>query len=76
MLLTTIGYNEGGGGGVTHSMKYFLNWLTLFMIFKQNLKIILVPSSYFPLLSQFHDPSLLNDIQVWNINTWTTTKDV
>jgi hypothetical protein len=28
------------------------------------LKIILVPSSYFPLLSQFHYPSLLNDIQV------------
>jgi hypothetical protein len=27
-------------------------------------KTILVSSSYFPLLSQFHYPSLLNDIQV------------
>jgi hypothetical protein len=35
----------------------------------------LVPSSYFPLLSQFHYPSLLNDIQVWNINIWTTNED-
>jgi hypothetical protein len=39
---------------------------------KTKLKIILVPSSYFPLLSQFHYPSLLNDIQVWDINIWTT----
>jgi hypothetical protein len=30
----------------------------------KNSKMILVPSSYFPLLSQFHYSSLLNDIQV------------
>jgi hypothetical protein len=27
------------------------------------------------LLSQFHYPSLLNDIQVWYINIWTTNDD-
>jgi hypothetical protein len=35
----------------------------------------LVPSSYFLLLSQFHYLSLLNDIQVWDINIWTTNED-
>jgi hypothetical protein len=45
-------------------------FLELFNIVHENdflnkiLEIILVPSSYFPLLSQFHYPSLLNDIQV------------
>jgi hypothetical protein len=56
-------------------MKIFLK---LFNIVHENdflktkLEIILVPSSYFPLLSQFHYPSLLNDIQVWDLNIWTT----
>jgi len=39
------------------------------------LKIILVPSTYFLLLSQFHYLVLLNDIQIWNIITWTTNED-
>jgi hypothetical protein len=30
---------------------------------KKNLKIILIPPSYFPLLLKFHYPSLLNDVQ-------------
>jgi len=37
------------------------------------LKIISVPSSYFPLYS--HYSSLLNDIQIWNITNWTTNED-
>jgi hypothetical protein len=37
------------------------------------LNINLVPLSYFPLES--HYPSLLNDMQVWNINTWTINED-
>jgi hypothetical protein len=48
-------------------------FLELFNIVHENdflnkiLEIILVPSSYFPLLSQCHYPSLVNDIQVWNL---------
>jgi hypothetical protein len=70
MLLTTIGWvGVGRGGGVIHSMIIFFE---LFNIVHENeneflnkiLKIILVPSSYFLLLSQFHYLSLLNDIQV------------
>jgi hypothetical protein len=67
----------GGGGGDTQSMTIFFE---LFDIVHENdflnkiLKIILVPSSYFPLLSQFHYPSLLNDIQVEDINIWTTNE--
>ncbi len=53
------------GGVNTHPMTTFF---LLFNIIDENdflnkiLKIILVPSSYFPLWS--HYPSLLNDIQV------------
>ncbi len=67
------------GGGVKVTLipwQYFFNGLTLFMkmiSYPKNL-IILVPSSYFPILSQFHYPSLLNDIQVWDINTWKKMK--
>jgi hypothetical protein len=63
MSLITI----GRGASDIHSITIFL---ALFNIVHENdfinkiLKIILVPSSYFPLPSQFHYPSLLNDIQV------------
>jgi hypothetical protein len=62
MLLTSI----GKVGGDIHSMTIFIE---LFNIVHENdflnkkFKIILVTSSYFPLLSQFHYSSLLNDIQ-------------
>jgi hypothetical protein len=63
MLLTTIGL--GGGGQSTHdNIKKKFNIVHENCFLNKNLKIILVPSSYFPLLSQFHYPSLLNDIQV------------
>jgi hypothetical protein len=39
------------------------------------LKINLVPSSYFLVFTQFHYQLLLNDIQVWDINIWTTNED-
>jgi hypothetical protein len=54
-----------GGGDDTHSMTTFHE---LFNIVHENdflrnfLKIILVPSSYFPILSKSHYLSLLNDI--------------
>jgi len=58
----------GGGGGHNHSMTLFFELLNIVheIDFISNiLKIILVPSSYkFPLLSQFHYPSLLDGIQV------------
>jgi hypothetical protein len=62
MLLTTIGWE-----GDSHFMTIFLELFNIVHendFLNTNLKIILVPSSYFPLLSQFHYPSLLNDIQV------------
>jgi hypothetical protein len=63
------------GGVALIPWQYFLNCLTLFMIlFLFNL-IILVSPSYFPLLSQFHYPSLLNDIQIWDIHIWITNED-
>jgi hypothetical protein len=62
MLLTKI----GGGGHSLFNIVHENDFL------KTKLEIILVPSSYFPLLSQFHYPSLLNDIQVWDLNIWTT----
>jgi hypothetical protein len=65
MLLITIG--RGGGGGDIHSMTIFLELLSIVHendFLNKILKIILVPSSYFSLLSQFHYPSLLNNIQV------------
>jgi hypothetical protein len=64
MLLTTM---VGGGGLNTHLMTIFLNYFNIVDendLLNKILKIILVPSSYFPLLSQFHYPSLLNDIQI------------
>jgi len=57
----------GRGQGYIHPMTMFIK---LFNIVDENkflnkiLKIILVPSSYFPPLSQFHYQSLLDDIQV------------
>jgi hypothetical protein len=66
MLLTKIGW----GVGDIHSMTIFLELLNIFHendFINKVFKIIFVPSSYFPLLSQFHYPSLLNDIQVWDI---------
>jgi hypothetical protein len=67
------------GGGVTFvPWQYFLNCLTMFMkmiFLNKKLKIILVPSSYFPLLSKFHYSSLLNDIQVWDINIEITNEN-
>jgi hypothetical protein len=54
---------KGGWG----SVRIFLELLNIVHendFLNKILKIILVPSSYFPLLSQFHYPSLLNDIQV------------
>jgi len=55
----------GGGGGGTHSMTIFFELLNIIHDFlNKNFKIILVSSSYFPMLSQFHYPSLLNGIQV------------
>jgi hypothetical protein len=66
MLLTKIG--QGGGGGFdTHSMTIFLELTNIVHendFLNKILKIILVSQSYFFLLSQFHYPSLLNDIQV------------
>jgi hypothetical protein len=70
MLLTTIGLEWGGGGDI-HSMTIFSELFNIVHdLLNKNFKIILVPSSYFPLLSQFQYPSLLNDIQVWDIKTW------
>jgi hypothetical protein len=64
MLLTTI--EQGGGGVDTHSMTIFLELLNIVhendLLKNKNKKLI--PSSYFPLLSQFDYPFLLNDIQV------------
>jgi hypothetical protein len=57
----------GGGGVYIHPMTMFLKLFNIVdenKILKKILKIILVPSSYFPPLSQFHYPSLLDDIQV------------
>ncbi len=48
------------GGGGTHSMTIFLELLNILDDFLNKiLEIILVPSSYFPLLSQFHYQPLL-----------------
>jgi hypothetical protein len=64
------------GGCDTHSMTIFKKLLNIVHDFlNKKLKIILVPSSYFPLLSQSHYPSLLNGIQVWDINIWTRNED-
>ncbi len=53
MLLTTIGGGGGGGGGggKKNPIQFFFNCLTLLMkmIFNKKFKVILVPSSYFPL---------------------------
>jgi len=57
-------------GGQECDIHFITVFLELFNIVHENdflnkiLKIILVSSSYFPLLSQFHYSSLLNDIQV------------
>jgi hypothetical protein len=72
MLLTTIGW-----GGDIPSMTIFLGLLNIVHendFLNKKLKIILVPPSYFPLFSKFHYPSLLNDIQVWNIHIWKTNE--
>jgi len=64
----------GQKGGDTHSITIFFELLSIVYesdFVNKIFRIILVPSSHFPLLSQFHYPSLLNDIQVWNINIWT-----
>jgi hypothetical protein len=64
MLLTTIG---SGGGVDTHAMIIFLE---LFNIFHENNFLNKYKNRFgpiiifFPLLLQFHCPSLLNDIQV------------
>jgi hypothetical protein len=65
MLLTTIGL--GVRRINTHSIIIFLELLNI--VHENNFlnnffKIILVPPSFFPLLLNFHYPSLLNDIQV------------
>jgi hypothetical protein len=69
MLLTTIGQcggGTGGWGGDTHSLTIFklLNIVHENDFLNKILKVILVPSSYFLVLSQFHYLSLLNGIQV------------
>jgi hypothetical protein len=66
MLLTII-WARGGGGCDTHFMTIFFELLNIVHendFLNKFFKIILVPSSYFPLLSQFHYLSSLNDIQV------------
>jgi hypothetical protein len=58
---------QGGGGFDIHSMIIFFELLNIVPennFLNKIFKIILVPPSYFPLLLQFHYPSLLNDIQV------------
>ncbi len=65
MLLTTIGPGEGGFD--IHSMIIFLELLNIVHennFLNKHFKIILVLPSFFPLILQFHYPSLLNDIQV------------
>jgi hypothetical protein len=61
-------FGGGQGGGLDiHSITilfYVLNIVHGNDFLDKNLKIILVPSSNYCLLSQFHYPSLLNDIQV------------
>jgi len=70
------GGGGGGGGGLTLiQWQYFLNYLTSLMKWSFKKKIILVSSSYFPLLSQFYYSSSLSDVQVWGINTWITNED-
>jgi hypothetical protein len=71
--------NNWVGGGYIHPMTMFFKLLNIVdenKFLNKISKIILVPSSYFPPLSQFHYPSLLDDIQVCNINTWTKNEDV
>jgi hypothetical protein len=56
-----------GGRGDIHSMTIFLELLNI--VYENDFlhkisKVILVPSYYLPLSSQFHYPSLLNDIKV------------
>jgi len=68
MLLTLI----GPGGGHIHSTTILFELFNVVHeidFISKILKIILVPSTYkFPLLSQFHYSSLIDDIQVWDIN--------
>jgi len=65
-----------GGRGDIHFMTIFLELFNIVHDFLNNFfKIIFVPSSYFSLLSQFYYLSLLSDIQIWDINIWTTNED-
>jgi len=51
----------------THSMIIFFELFNIVHenhFLNKNFKITLVPPSYFPPLSQFHYPSLLNDIEI------------
>jgi len=79
IYLNVVNNNWAGKeGGDIHSMTIFLELLNTVHkndFLNKIFKIISVPSSCFPLLSQFHYPSLLNDIQVWDINIWRTNKD-
>jgi hypothetical protein len=68
----------GGGGVNIHSMIIFKKfayhrWLKWFL--KQKFKNDFGPIIVFSPVSQFHYLSLLNDIQIWNINTSTTNED-